>query len=465
MTSMATELYFSAVNIEDAGVANKKVTIDIPAEVVDSRLREQMDALTTQASLPGFRPGKVPKGLLEKRFGKGVREETRNGLVRDACSKAIRENNLKVLGNAMVKEIETLEVAPGKGLKFAFEVEVMPEFTLPPLEGVEIKRPNQPVTTEMIDKEINLQRERRGQLQPVEGPAQKGDFFIGRIWATNSEGKEVAALQQGVTRWPLEDDGSGAIGGIRVENLAKHLDGKNKSDVIEIELTGPANHEIEEIRGQKITVRQNVEHIGRLQPASMEEILASAGMASEEDLRKRLETALGEVIEGEKREVMRRQVIRYLMEKTEVPLPERASAAQAQRALEGMRLRLLQRGVPDYAIEKNLAEMRDASAERGKRELKIFFILERIAEQYGVTVNEQELNGRIFQIARARGMRPDKVRAELVESSQLAPLALQIRHEKAADHVVSLGKISDITAEEWNETMKKEGLAKDESED
>lgn len=463
MTSMATDLYFSAVSIEDAGVAAKKVSIDIPSEVVDVRLKEQMDVLTAQASLPGFRPGKVPKGLLEKRFGKGVREETRNSLVRDACSKAIRENNLKVLGNAMVKEIESLEIAPGKGLSFAFEVEVMPDFTLPKLEDIDVKRPNQPVTAEMIDKEISLQRERRGRLEPVEGDAEKGDFFIGRIWATNTEGKEVAALQQGVTRWPIDESGAGAIGGIRVEKLADILKGRKAGDVIEIELTGPENHEIEDIRGKKITVRQNVEHIGRLHPASMEEILAGAGMPSEEELRKRLESALGEVIENEKREVMRRQVIRYLLEKTEVPLPERASAAQAQRTLEGMRLRLLQRGVPDHAIETNLAEMRAASAERGKRDLKIFFILERIAEQFGLSVNEQELNGRIFQIARARGMRPDKVRSELVESGQLAPLALQIRHEKAADHLVGMAKVSDISAEAWNDMMKKEGLAEEES--
>src|SRR3954469_21440953 len=143
----------NSVSIADAGPSRKKITIEVPASTVTEKLRESLDTLAVEAQLPGFRKGRAPRGLVEKKFGSTVRDETKKQLVATAYAKAIEEHKLRVVGEP-TSELDKVDIAEGKPLAFDVEVEVMPEFTLPSLDGIDVKRPLLEVTDEMVDEEI-----------------------------------------------------------------------------------------------------------------------------------------------------------------------------------------------------------------------------------------------------------------------------------------------------------------------
>src|ERR1043165_5477172 len=122
------------VSISDAGPARKKITISVPAETVNEKLRESMDTFMDEALVPGFRKGQAPKNLVQKKFGSAMREETKKQLVAAAYQDAIKESNLKIVGEPFSETLEKVEVKDGQALEFEVEVEGQPEFNLPPLD-------------------------------------------------------------------------------------------------------------------------------------------------------------------------------------------------------------------------------------------------------------------------------------------------------------------------------------------
>src|SRR5262249_32190317 len=124
------------VEITDIGPCLKKLSIEVPRESVENHLQTSLDTLTVEAEIPGFRKGRAPARLLQKRFGSTLKREAKNQIVAQAYSRAVEDNKLKVIGDPTSQMLEKVEIEEGQGLKFEIEVEVMPEFELPTLMGV-----------------------------------------------------------------------------------------------------------------------------------------------------------------------------------------------------------------------------------------------------------------------------------------------------------------------------------------
>ena len=157
----------SDVKIEDVGPALKRLTITIPSETVTEKIEESIGTLLHEATLPGFRRGKVPRKLLERKFGSSVKTETKNRLIADAYAKAIDEHDIQPVGEPEPTEpTDKLELEEGKSLSFAVEVEVAPQFELPELEGVPVKKPLMEITDEHIQDRIS-RNSRSGSARPA----------------------------------------------------------------------------------------------------------------------------------------------------------------------------------------------------------------------------------------------------------------------------------------------------------
>jgi len=152
---------------------------------------------------------------------------------------------------------------------------------------------------------------------------------------------------------------------------------------------------------------------------------------------------------------MRQQAARYLLDHTEMELPERLTAQQSARTFERQRLELLYRGVDASKIEEHIAELRAGSAERARRELKLFFIINRVAKDLEIKVEEREINMRIAQMAVSRGQRPDQFRHELIQSGRVGQVFAQVQEHKALDAVVAKANLTEMAADEYNKHMAK----------
>jgi trigger factor len=442
-----------SVDIESIGPCRRKLTIEIPAETVAETLDEKLGVITEQAALPGFRAGRVPRRLVEKRFGGAVRDEAKQQLVADAFREAVQEHSLRVLGDPQGgDELKDLELDREKPVRFTVEVEVAPEFETPDLEGIEVKKPLFEVTDEMVDREIERFATHEGALEKQE-EAHPGDYLLGHgVLTKDADGEVVHDIEGAVVQIPKEDaDSRGMILGVMVEDFRDQIGLPKPGEKVTVKTTGPEAHEEESIRGEPITIEFTVDEVNSIIPAKPDELAAKFGMKSEDELREAIRLRLNQRIELEQQNAMRQQAARQLIERVEMDLPERLTSQQAERNLQRRRLDLMQRGVEEMEIEENLAELRSSSQELAQRELKMFFILDRIAEENDVQISEAEVNGRIAQIAASRQMRPDHLRDQLIKNGSIQGVAQQVREHKTLDFILSKAKVEEITADEYNE--------------
>jgi trigger factor len=450
----------SDVQIEDVGPALKRVTITIPREAISEKIEESIGTLAQEASLPGFRRGKAPRRLLERRFGHSVRDETKNRLIADAYAKAIEDHGIKPVSEPEPTEPpEKLKLEEGKPLSFAVDVEVVPEFEVPSLEGIEIKKPQLEITDEHIEDRIKRQQQRLGELIRIDGDFRGGDRMLGHFTLTGEKQEEpLAEGDNALIVYPSpEDGGRGPVLGLMIDDLAVVLKGKRVGDTITVQAVGPESHEREEIRGAKLSVDYRITAAERTEPASVEQLVETFGLQNEDNLREQMRLALQHQRDQEQSTAMREQVYDHLLKTVDMELPEKLSATQAGRALEGRRVELLDRGMPLEEVEKKLAEIRADSEARSRDRLKLFFIMWRLGDDFKTTVSEQEVNGRVAAMAIQHGQRPDQLRAELARTGRLSEVGRMLRDEKTADRVIAKAEVQEITAEEWNRIISGKG--------
>jgi len=442
--------------IEDIGPAAKRITITVPASVVDEKLRDSMGTLAASASVPGFRKGKAPAALLERRFGESVRGETRNQVVSESYAAVLEEHKLEpVTEPRLVEEADELVIETGKPLTFSLEIEVVPEFEVPDTDGMAINRPVVEVTEELISKEIERQCRLAGDIIEVSEDFTDGDRLIGP-GSVLKEGDTEPFFQhdQIDILIPAEDDGGkGQVLGLVIEGLRDRAMKAAIGDLFTIEATGPDGHELEHIRGRKLTISVQIRQGLRLIPATVESLVERFGFESVEMLREQVRMAVEQRIATEQQAAMREQAGEKLDEMIPIELPERLTEAQASRMLERARLEMLHKGLPAEEIETRLAEHRSDALEQSQRRLKRMFILHRLARHFQIDVSEQEVNGYIHHIAMSRNERPDKIRQELVQSGGINQVAMQVRDHKTLDRIVTKAVITDLSADDWNASL------------
>jgi len=118
--------------------------------------------------------------------------------------------------------------------------------------------------------------------------------------------------------------------------------------------------------------------------------------------------------------------------------------------LEGRRLELLYQGLALEEVETRLAETRAEAETQARNRLKLFFLLQKLAEHFKVEVSEQEVNGRLAEMAAQHGQRPEQLRTELARTGRLPELARMVMEHKATDRVIANATITEVSAEEWN---------------
>jgi trigger factor len=441
----------NTVTITDSGACKKKVSIEVPEETVKNALEGQYKELKADAQIPGFRKGRAPIRLLEKRFGNEVVDQVKLKLLAQASEEALKENKLNTLGDPNI-DYEKIELPESGPLKFEFEVEVRPEFELPNLEGIEIHKPKLEVTDAQIDAEIETLRRRNGIWVPQEnGTVEKGDQVIADV-ETKLEGDEAPQRKDNTEIFVRPH---GFAGDMPIEKLDEVLhgakQGDRKSTTVEIAKT----YYDEKLRGKKADISITVKDIKRMIPAEMnEEFIKKFGVENEQQLRDRLRELLSDRAETQARDEMKEQVFKHLLDNTQFDLPVDVVADQSQRVLHREFYNMMMRGVQREQIEEHLDELKSGSEERAREQLKTFFIMDKIADKLDISVSEEEINGYIARMAAQRNRRPEKMREEMVRDGSLAQFTMQVREDKVVSKLLETAKISEVEPEKLAEKKK-----------
>lgn len=450
------------ITISESAPCTKQISFSVPADAVESRLDMAVASFTAEAAIPGFRKGKVPRALLEKRFGGALVSETRNQLMSDAYARAIEDHKLRPISDPRPPEGASVpDLERGKAFRFAVEVEVAPEFELPDFSSFEVRKPTIEVAAEHVDGEILRQSYRWGTPSRIDGPFEHLDRMLGKA-VVRVSGRDGAYFETDKALCVVpakEDEGKGPLLGILVEGLDKALLGHKVGDVVTVGAKGSESHEREELRGKEITIEYTIAEAERITPRTSKELAEMFGAESEEIFREQIKTALEQRRDGEQRSAMREQVAEQLVARIDFALPAKLSEMQATRTLEQQRMELLSRGLEATAVEHRLAEIRGASEKAAKDRLKLFFIMARLAEHFGVNVTEQELNGRIAFMAAQQNARPEEMRRQIEKSGRMGDVISVIRDAKVSDRIIAQSKTSDIAADEWNRLVEEKAKA------
>jgi len=207
----------------------------------------------------------------------------------------------------------------------------------------------------------------------------------------------------------------------------------------------PKTYFREEYRGKKVDISITIKDIKWLKPAALDEVFLKRYAAEDEtELREKIRDTLQSRLETQGRSEMTGQIYKYLLDNTDFDLPLDVVADHSTALLQRQYSNLLMRGLAYEQIEQQMDQLRAGSEQRAKEQLKTFFIMDKIAENLEIDVTEEEINGRIAQLAIQRGQRPERMREEMLRDGSLAQFRLQVREEKCVAKLLESAKITEV---------------------
>lgn len=428
------------VTVEDSGPATKKVTIEIPADRIADRLKKQFADIRQHAAVPGFRPGHAPIKLVERRFANEVRDQVRRELISESYQQAMEKNSLQAISEPEFDNAEDIKLPDDGPLSFSFQVEVQPEFLLPPVAGLRVRKPIVKITDENVERAVKNLCEQQGTLIPVEDRGvQADDVVVANVKLTCGDATVTEQRDAEVSVRPL------TVAGIEIADFPDKLAGARSGEKRSIPVTLPETFAEEQYRGKPGSLDIEVSEVKRMQPAEMNaEFISDLGFSTESDLRDALRDQMTDRVTYDVQQAMRQQVCNYLLEKIHIDVPAGLSKRQTERIVARRVVDLMMRGVPQQMVEAQTQQLRTEAGDAAARELKLFFILQRIAQQQEVDVTEDELNGRVAILAAQRGKRPEKLKQDMAKDGTLAHLYVQMREQKALDKILAMSVIEEF---------------------
>ena len=428
------------VTIEDSGPCKKKVSIEILEEKIKAAVKEDYEELRKEAVVPGFRKGRAPMRLLEKKFGEELSKQVKIKLLADASDSAVKDNELDMIGDPDI-DYEKIELPESGSMKFEFEVEVRPEFDLPDLEGIEVEKPKITFGDDEIDEAVMTMRKRSGIMEPKDGPVELEDQIIANV-VLDIEDVEEDEKRENIEIMVQEN---GYVAGIPVEGLVELLTGAKAGDKKNTEVEVASTFYNEQYRGKKIAIEIDIKDVKHLVPAELDEAFFERyGIDDEDELRERFTESMEQQADRDARTNMAEQIQQYLVDNTGFDLPESVIAEHSSRVLQREYTNMLIQGRQREEIEQQMGQLRASSEDQAKEQLKQFFVMAKVADKLEVEVSEEEINGHIAQVAAYRGKRPEKMREELLKDGSLAQFSMQVREEKCIDKILESAKITEV---------------------
>jgi trigger factor len=413
--------------------------VEVEAQEVDKTFEAVTREFQREVELPGFRPGKAPRELILKRFGKDIEEEVRAKLINESYRKAVEEQKLDVIGRP---DIEEIQFGRGQSLQFAATIETAPEFELPEYKGLPVRVEARSVTDADVERALELLRDQRARFQTVDRPAQMGDFVVVNYTGT-SEGKpltEIAPTAKGLTEqkgfW-IELRAEGFIPG-----FAEQLLGAKAGERRTVAVTFPADFVARDLAGrQGVYEVEIVEVKEKVLPPLDDAFATSFDAENLEKLREGVRRDLENELKYKQSKEIRSQILRLLLGRANFDLPESVLAAETRQLVYEIVRENAQRGVSRELIEKEKDAIYAAAAGNARDRVKLSFIIQRIAEKEDIKVSEMEILRRVQTLAALYQIPPQQLLKDLQNRNALIEIYDEIAREKVLEFLENNARI------------------------
>ena len=429
------------VTVENLAPCKKLVRVEVELQKVDEAFESITKDFQRQASLPGFRPGKAPRDMVVRKYGKDIEEEVKRKLLSDSYKTAVEEQKLDVIGQP---DIEEIQFSRGQPYQFAATVETAPEFELPEYKGIPVKREARAVTNDDVTRALDALRQPRTTFKTVERPAQNGDIAVVSYTGT-SEGKpitDLAPTAKGLTEqksfW-VELGANSFIPG-----FADQLQGAKAGDHRTVTVDFPADFVTKELAGKRGVYEVDlVEVKEKVLPALDDEFAKNYGAENLEKLQAGVRRDLENELNYKLGKDLRNQLIRSLLNRVNFELPETAVARETRNVVYDIVQENAKRGVSRDVLEREKEQIYTAATQNARERVKVAFLLQKIAEKEDIKVSQEEIARRIQTMAAMYQIPADKFARDLQKRNGLIEVFDQIQNEKVIEFLQQNAKIEE----------------------
>src|SRR5437016_9216715 len=435
------------VEVEKQPGSISKLQIELPPEEVAKEWDAIANSFARFAKIPGYRPGKAPRTVIDKRFRKEIQDELTKKLVSKSYHEAIVQEQLRV---ASLTNIEEIQFGEDKSMRFRATVVTAPEFELPDYKNIPVQLPETKVSDAEVDAALERLRDQSADF--VDVPArglQMGDFAV-IDFEGSVDGKPVTEiapqasknLHGGKKFWlHLAPDNF-------LPAFCEQMTGEKRDETRKVSVAFPSDFPVKELAAKEanyiVTLREIKEKVlPRLDDAFAEKLIPGKTLA---ELRQVIEHDLVHEKKHERERAKEGQVVKYLHERIQFELPPALLKSETRRILADLVQRNRERGVPDEMLKDKEKELIETAAGLAAHRLKTNFILHRIAERESVQVSRDDINARLREEAARYNVPMDKMRKELQEHDGLDTFAEQILLGKTLDFLKA--NVSVETAQE-----------------
>jgi trigger factor len=422
-------------DVEELSPTRVKLTVEVPFDELKPNLDKAYKEISQQVRLKGFRPGKVPARLIDQYVGRGtVLQEAVNDALPGLYGRAVEETEVFALGQP---DVEITELEDNQQFAFTAEVDIRPKFEVPDYDGLEVTLDAAEVTDEEVEETLSNLRERFATLTNADRPAEEGDFASIDL-AAKVEGEDVEDARTSGYSYEVGSRSS-------VEGLDDQIVGMDAGDskTFTTTLVG-GEHE-----GKEAEVTVTVHSVKIKELPELDDEFAQLGSEFDtieelrEDIRKRLADQKLHQQLGEARD----KALEALMEKIDIPLPESVIENEIERRNEQLDQQLQMYGMTREKYledQEKSAEEYDQELKDGAREaVKGGFILDQLALQEQLTVENEELTDYVVRNAMQMGVQPDVLAKHLTENNQIPAVVSEVLRSKALNLVVERVKATD----------------------
>lgn len=425
------------------------LSIEVPAETVADERAKVLKAFVTQARIPGFRPGKAPKAVIEKAHGEDISREVESRLIQNSFQEALKENeDLKVLN---VKNPENVTHQPDGSFTFDAELITSPEFSLPEYKGLAIDVPKVDVTDEIVAENLEQLRQRFADYEDIEGrAAEKGDLAVVDYTATidgkpldEVGGEQAKPLASNEGYWIRIDEEAFFPG------FTDGLIGLKPNEDKEITVTLPDDFPIEAIRGMDAVFAVTVTGLKSEKLPELDDDFANQieQGKSLDDIKALIRDDLEMRQKRQLEEIKINSVLAKLNELVDFDVPEDFLQSETQGQADAMVKEGIEAGMSEEEVQERQEGLFEEAQVRAKNSLKTNFLLTEIAEAEGLKVENSDMLQRVTMMAKQAKKPVKGYMKELQKSGQLGNIRQNMLFSKAIDFLVEHANVTEVEPE------------------
>lgn len=436
------------VKLEKIDGSKVELEIEVEEEKLADALNKAYKKVVKNVSLHGFRKGKVPRPILESRFGPEILyEDALEILVPDAYDKAVKETGIEPLDTP---QIDLIQMEKGKPVIFKALVEVKPEVKLGEYRGVAATKELREVTEADVEKRLSQLQEQHATLHVVEdGTLSKGDLAIIDFTGYTDGEPFDGGTAEG---YSLEVGSGTFIGGFE-EQLVGMKPGEEK----DVEVTFPEDYQEESLAGKPAVFKVKLNEIKRKKLPELNDDFARE--ISEFDTLTELKTdilnKLKEQEEQRAKTLLENKIVEQVAAAAEVELPNVLVEREIDRQLNEMEHYLRMQGLTlDKFLEvaqKSLSDLREQYRDEAEQRVKANLVLDAIIEKEGIVATDEEIEERIKKFADNYGQDVQTIKDYFAAQGQLDVIHQEICFRKVIDFLLAEAQITTETASAQNQ--------------